>query len=282
MPKSLIFMVSLVILFTICAWGQDPGIRDSLIIGSIDVEYAPGESTIVDIPIYFVTDDSISSVMIPIAWDSPDGNIEAASYEWAGTFENWESTYGNDSHDWFVGFHDLGGTEEPYLFTNSARHLGLILRYRIDADAAEQYIPIGIGVGPHNLPLNFGVTTGDMDQDLTPVVVPGYIRYGAVGIDDEPTALPNEYALGQNYPNPFNPETNFSFQIPQTGYVSIDIFNLLGQNVRTLVSEQKQAGSYTAHWNGKNNSNQTVPSGIYFYRLTADGFSKTKKMIMLK
>jgi len=282
MPKSLIFTVNLVILLTVFALGQDPGMLDSLIIGSIDLEYNPGESLIVDIPIYFVTDDSISSVMIPVAWDSPDGNVEVISSEWSGTFASWESVYANDSNDWFAGFHDLGGTEEPYLFTDSERHLGLTLRYRISTNAAEQYIPIGIGTGPHNLPLNFGLTTPDMDYDIMPVVVPGYIRYGAVGVDDEPSALPNEYALGQNYPNPFNPETNFDFQIPRSGYVSIDIFNLLGQNVRKLISEYKQAGYYTAHWNGRNKSGHPVPSGIYFYRITADSFSKTKKMIMLK
>jgi hypothetical protein len=240
MPKSLILTVSLVMLLTVCALGQDPGIRDSLIIGSVELEYAPGESLIVDIPIYFVTDDSISSVMIPIAWNSPDGNVEVISSQWSGTFNDWESIYNNDGNDWFVGFHDLGGDEEPYLFTDSQRHLGLTLRYRINTNAGEQFISIGIGAGPHNLPLNFGVTTGDMDQDLTPVVVPGYIRYGAVGIDDRPSALPNEYALGQNYPNPFNPETNLDFQIPRSSYVSINIFNLLGQNVKTLVSELRK------------------------------------------
>jgi len=282
MSKALIYTVGFVMILAVFALAQDPGIRDSLIIGSVDLEYAPGESLIVDIPIYFVTDDSISSVMVPIVWNSPDNNIEVISSDWSGIFDSWESTYSNDDNNWFVGFNDLGGTEEQYLFTNSDRHLGLTLRFRIDNDASEQYISLSIGNGPYNLPLNFGVTTGDMDQDLTPVVVPGYIRYGAVGIDDEPTALPNEYALSQNYPNPFNPETNIEFQIPHSSYVSIEIFNLLGQNVRTLISEQKQAGFYTARWNGRNDGGQIVPSGIYFYRIAADGFSKTKKMIMLK
>jgi len=87
------------------------------------------------------------------------------------------------------------------------------------------------------------------------------------------------FAVSQNYHNPVNRETNFDFQNPRPGYVSIEIFNLPGQNVGTLTSEQKQAGHYITHWNDRNNSGQTVPSGIYFYRMTADSFSKTMKMI---
>ncbi|MCP4582086.1 MAG: T9SS type A sorting domain-containing protein [candidate division Zixibacteria bacterium] len=282
MFKSLFIVTIILILSTAFALAQDPGMPDSLIIGNVDVTYAPGETLIVDIPIYFVTDDSIASVMIPLTWTSPDGNIEAVSTSWNGTFESWESTYSNESNDWHVGFHDLGGEEDPYLFTDSEREIGMTIQFRIDDDAMEQFLTIGIGTGPHDLPLNFGVTTGDMDQDLTPVVVPGFIRYGAVGIEDDLASLPEEFAIGQNYPNPFNPETNIEFQVPRAGHVSIDIYNLLGQNVRTLVSEHKLPGFYTAHWNGCNNSGQVVPSGLYFYRISADDFSKTKKMIMLK
>lgn len=94
--------------------------------------------------------------------------------------------------------------------------------------------------------------------------------------------LPKEYALEQNYPNPFNPSTNISFALPKAGKVEVTVFNVLGQNVNTLVSEELPAGVHTIVWDGRNSQGVSVSSGIYFYRITAGNFSQTKKMMMLK
>jgi subtilisin family serine protease len=94
--------------------------------------------------------------------------------------------------------------------------------------------------------------------------------------------VPEEYALDQNYPNPFNPTTRISYTIAERGLVSIDVFDILGRHVSTLLNEVQPAGSYEITWNGRNNENLPVTSGVYFYRLRSGSFAKTNKMVLLK
>lgn len=95
-------------------------------------------------------------------------------------------------------------------------------------------------------------------------------------------ALPQTFTLFPNYPNPFNPETNISFALPVDSRVSLRIYNLSGQLVKTLLEENLSAGTYTVHWDGSNSSGEKVASGIYFYKLTAGEYSQTRKMCMVK
>jgi hypothetical protein len=90
-------------------------------------------------------------------------------------------------------------------------------------------------------------------------------------------ALPKEYSIRQNYPNPFNPSTTFSFALPSRSFVSLKIFDLLGRDVATIVSESLNAGRYTRQWNAG-----TMPGGVYFYRLQAGTFTATRTLILLK
>ena len=87
----------------------------------------------------------------------------------------------------------------------------------------------------------------------------------------------SEYRLNQNYPNPFNPSTTISFTIPATSNVSLKVFNVLGKEVATLVHETKSAGNYSINFNASG-----LSSGVYFYQLTTDNFTSTKKFILLK
>ncbi len=103
-----------------------------------------------------------------------------------------------------------------------------------------------------------------------------------VGTEDTEYNYVSSYDLLQNYPNPFNPTTTIRYQIPENGLVSLKVYNLLGQEVKTLVSEEKTRGSYEVKWNGDNNFGSRVASGIYFYRIESGKFIKTNKMIMLK
>lgn len=94
--------------------------------------------------------------------------------------------------------------------------------------------------------------------------------------------IPKAYDLAHNFPNPFNPETSIKFQLPKDGYVSLDIYNMLGQRVRTLVAEEKKAGYYQVVWDGRDQHGIVVANGIYLYRLKAGNYEKTRKMVMLK
>ena len=95
-------------------------------------------------------------------------------------------------------------------------------------------------------------------------------------------SLPREYSLSQNYPNPFNPVTTIEYIIPTRLHVTLEVYNILGQKIRTLVDELKSAGDFQTTWDGKNANGVTVSSGIYFYRFRAEDFVETKKMIFLK
>ncbi|MCP4684742.1 MAG: T9SS type A sorting domain-containing protein, partial [bacterium] len=83
-------------------------------------------------------------------------------------------------------------------------------------------------------------------------------------------------------PNPFNPTTIIRFSLPQAEDVQLEVFNLLGQKVKVLRSGPHSAGTYTLEWDATSESGQNVASGVYFYRLTTDSFTKSKKMVLLR
>ncbi len=94
-------------------------------------------------------------------------------------------------------------------------------------------------------------------------------------IDDN--KVPESYELSQNYPNPFNPVTSIKYSIPKDGLVTITIYDITGKEMRKLVNEVKKAGYYNISFNAS-----TLSSGIYFYRITAGDFVRTKKMVLIK
>jgi len=89
-------------------------------------------------------------------------------------------------------------------------------------------------------------------------------------------------ALNANFPNPFNPETTISYSVKEALPVSIEIYNVKGQLVKTLINETKAAGTHTVVWNGSDNNNRPVSSGVYYYKMNAGKYSSTKKMILMK
>jgi hypothetical protein len=95
-------------------------------------------------------------------------------------------------------------------------------------------------------------------------------------------AVPVQFGLSQNYPNPFNPSTTIKYQLAQDSHVSLTIYDILGQRVKTLVNGLQQAGYYNITWDGTNNFGSKVTSGIYIYRLQSGNFIKTLKMSLLK
>jgi hypothetical protein len=95
--------------------------------------------------------------------------------------------------------------------------------------------------------------------------------------------IPTEFGLSQNYPNPFNPSTVIRFDLPKEAPVTLEIYNILGVKVRTLMSgEAASAGRYTAVWDGRDESGATVTTGVYLYRIIAGDFHASKKMMLLK
>ena len=94
--------------------------------------------------------------------------------------------------------------------------------------------------------------------------------------------LPAAYMLHQNYPNPINPSTTIRYALPEEGRVSVSIFNVFGQQVRSLVDDWQQAGTYAIHWDGKDGTGREVGSGIYLCRMESGAFTRVNKMVLLK
>ena len=94
--------------------------------------------------------------------------------------------------------------------------------------------------------------------------------------------LPNQYALLPNYPNPFNPQTTIDYQIPEAGHVTIDIFDLRGQKIRSLINQNINAGYHSVVWDGNDESANPISSGVYLYRILTDEFVNTRKMILMR
>ena len=99
---------------------------------------------------------------------------------------------------------------------------------------------------------------------------------------DEGSLLPSEYALFQNYPNPFNPSTQITFDVPTSEVVMLRVYNLLGQDVQTLINKSMAPGRYTVEWNGNDMLNNDVASGVYFYELRGESFISRKKMLLIR
>jgi len=105
---------------------------------------------------------------------------------------------------------------------------------------------------------------------------------GLSGVENTAALQPLDYHLNQNYPNPFNPSTTIEYSIPKKGYVRLQIFDVLGRLVATLVDDHQDAGVYHTTWRGTSNRGVVLSSGVYFYRLESGNFSKTERMLLLK
>jgi hypothetical protein len=94
--------------------------------------------------------------------------------------------------------------------------------------------------------------------------------------------IPEQFELHQNYPNPFNPTTRIKYGLPVSSTVRIDIFNILGQLVSTVINDKQPAGYYEVTWDAKTDTGADLPSGVYFYRVAAKDFSATRSMVFQK
>jgi hypothetical protein len=270
----------LVIFLSVAVFSQDPGNPDSLIIGVVEV---PEGVPSVMVPVYAVTDDSVAQFILPIQWSSPDSQVHPAGVYYFNQLLLWDEV--NDSididnnHLLITGVHDTGGDENPVLLTDYQRLVVMRIRVVIHPDAVDQLVPISTYVDPFYGPAVFGLVDGS--TSFSPTITDGGVTYGQVGIDDKQT-LPSDFTLNQNYPNPFNTKTEIRFCVPSRSLVTLDIYDLLGRKVNTLVSGNLEAGYYSANWDGTDQQGNPISSGLYFYTLKSGDVKLSRKMVMLK
>lgn len=128
------------------------------------------------------------------------------------------------------------------------------------------------------------VTLRDLspDEENRFVLLAGTAEFVENALENVEIFRPADFQLLQNYPNPFNPETYIRYQLAVSGQIRIDVFNVLGQRVNTLVDGFQEAGYYEMRWDGRSQAGVETGSGVYFYRLKAGNFTQTKKMLKLK
>jgi len=149
-------------------------------------------------------------------------------------------------------------------------------------DDGEQLLSIEFEIlenAPDSMPVSFTITfvVDEFGNDFYVESIDGFIILDQTEIGEDLELLSDSYMLTQNYPNPFNSSTIIQYNLPDETYVTVNIYDLLGRNIETLVSQQQTAGFYQIAWNADH-----VPSGIYFYKIQTSDFSSTKKMILMK
>lgn len=118
------------------------------------------------------------------------------------------------------------------------------------------------------------ITLGTVNQDTINFWLDTLNVVGIVNINSN---IPDDFSLGQNYPNPFNPQTKIKFDLKSASFTELKIFDILGREIKSLVNENLKAGGYEVSFNAAN-----LPSGVYFYRLITEGFTETRKMVLIK
>ncbi len=136
-----------------------------------------------------------------------------------------------------------------------------------------------VNIAPNDsMIIYFGFSSDVSEEGIISGINEAQAKYQTItSVRNSDNNIPNNFTLNQNYPNPFNPSTQISFSIPQNQNVTLKIFNALGQEISTLINTEIKAGNYKFDFNASN-----LPSGIYFYNLTTENFTSTKKMMLIK
>jgi hypothetical protein len=163
----------------------------------------------------------------------------------------------------------LTATVKPSIATNTA------ITWTSSNEAIATVSSTGLVTGIEAGKATITVTTQNIGKTATCFVT--VVKTTGVELPANMRELPHSFMLKQNYPNPFNPSTMISFDLPKKSFVSLKAFDVLGREAASILSEEMSAGSYTRQWNANG-----LPSGIYFYRLQADNFVDTKKLILLR
>lgn len=174
-----------------------------------------------------------------------------------------------------------GGSGDAPLFVSSAKNPGEIVVGGMaisspPVDGTGDLVEFVFRTFEDPLPNDFQVLEGvlvDLAGNVDQVVA---VEIGRLDL------RPEDYGLDQNMPNPFNPATTINYQIPDAGRVKLVVYNLLGQEVRTLVDMNMEAGFHNILWDGANDFGRQVASGVYIYRMTSNDFSSTRRMMLLK
>ncbi len=230
------------------------------------------------VPLYVSHVDNLMAMDIPLGFTE---GAELVRVEWSEMAEDYEMTLANidnENHRVFIGVITMVSSARPDLKASEGPLAHLVFKKDAVADNVE-FWPIETE-NPHHS-LKFYYNDYSSGQPVVKAVEPE-VSSSTIPTNSTADILPDAYGLSQNSPNPFNPVTSIKYAVKADGQVNVNVFNVLGQNVRTLVDQYQPAGAYEVVWDGTDNAGQTTASGIYFYRIKVNDFSETKKMVLMK
>jgi len=261
--NRVILLSAVFLLLGVSAYGQ---LHDSLIVGSVEVDSG---NTFVFLPVYAVTFDSVYFYAMTFGVRSETSGINInPNFQYGWPVAGWtrfDSVMQYPSRIFLLGFAE---NSDP-IFSDGNRLLIWTMPFNIAPDAPPQDALID--------------TFGGLGFGINPVFVPGHIviRY-PTGVDNGVRGIPNSFTLSQNYPNPFNSSTLIAFSVPEAGYTSLVIYDLMGRRIRTLLENNIAPGEYNVLWDGKDDWGIDAVSGTYFYRLTSTNRTENKKMLVIR
>lgn len=256
-----------------------------------------------DIRIGIENPDSLGSISLGIITESPD----SASWNWfdygngLGPVSEIPGSRMADANVWLgsgglaINLIDIGDTDSLLVTAQAGANPGAGLPPgRMENMISVRFTPVGPISGIDSICIDTATIGGtgvwsatNLNGDsLSPgtngrICFPIFYR-NLVDVSDNPQLLPQSYQLSQNYPNPFNPSTTIRFNLPKAEFVSLRVFNILGQLVVTLADRPFSAGANQITWDGKDGRGRRVASGIYLYRIDTKSFTDTRKMILMK
>ncbi len=288
----------------------DLGVCDTVRIGCPVCinDLAVGDSFLV--PIYFYNDKKISAFSLPFrhygvglrfGCADYDGDPSTCEMNFDGAtvltttgkagiqFTLDEGDPDTDTANVLIGWLDMSGSKPIAAnTTGQAKLLGSLYLVLADSRAHDQVVrfdtafmaPAGEWIANNEVAILSGIMERPKfvicQNSGSPCDIALPVQEGAS------SSLPKQFELGQNVPNPFNPNTVIKFAVPKPSEVRVEVFNVLGQKVRTLIDEFSPAGNRRVEWDGTDDNGNSVASGVYLYRMRAGDFDETKKMLLLK
>ena len=258
---------------SVCQWL--PGWEcDGLFIFMTYKDVIPDPGDRLEIQNWYANVQEGASAIMVIKPNVPTGAVEGASYEPPGTVSHTETNGPDAGYSLETVIHtDMFG------YTDGDTVKLALTIWDIDYasfDAYDEHVS-------DFRPLWWGTQWADKNFEKYYLYRDVILSDLTVGVEqDIPAAAVENFSLEQNYPNPFNPTTTIKYNLPKSTTVRIEVFNILGSKVATLVNEKHSAGIHSMVWNGKDDSGNSVGSGVYFYKISTPEFSQTKKMLLMK
>lgn len=270
------------------AWGQPVSDSDHIFLqpSSIGIPNVPTADTAIKWPVMINNATVLGAIAFPVCYTGsadldidtlvtspPD--IKGVTYGPAGRNAGWTiktslpNLTSNNILCGFISFTSFPASNDTLLY----------LHFKLKANAAPAVVNCDTCLaGGQRIAI-----TDVLAQDQIPDWNPGSISWGTAVGDDHSGITPLEYGLDQNLPNPFNAQTKISFSMPVASQVKLVVYNVLGQEVVTLLDQKMEANKHEVIWDGFNTQGSVVASGTYFYRLKiGDSFEETRQMTLLK